>query len=65
MDWLNLQIIIEIRNLQQLLFSLPLNDCTDQLARLTGRAHEDTLAVFLHNLLGNTWLTMKVLDMSQ
>ena len=35
-DWLDLQIIIEIRNLQQLFLSLPLNDCTDQLARLTG-----------------------------
>ena len=54
MNGLDFQIVIEGRNLNELLLTLPFHDCPDKLARFAGRANDDAIPIFLNDILGQT-----------
>ena len=60
---LNLQVIVEARNIKQRLVTLSVDDRADELTSLTGRADENILAVLRNDLLRQTRLAMVVFEM--
>ena len=62
-DWLNLQIIIKVRNTNNFLFCFSFQNCLEQFSRFTGRSQNQSLPVLLYGTLRDTGSSVVILQM--